>query len=213
MITYFVDLDGTIVDPKAGMVGSFRRALQELGYDDLASGDLDWIIGPPVIGSFETLLGSGGQAGEALRRYRHHYSVGNGLFDFSIYPGVLESIAGLRTEGQVIVCTMKPMALAEPILARLKLSVGLVGADLDGEIREKGQILRRAVQDLAVDPVDCLVIGDRGSDMAAARKTGMRGLGVAWGYGTPAELRDAGAHDVCHNPVDLAPTARRVMRA
>lgn len=212
MITYFVDLDGTIVDPKGGMVGSFRRALQELGYDDLASGDLNWIIGPPVIASFETLLGAGGQAGEALRRYRHHYSVGNGLFDFSVYPGVLDSIAGLRAAGQVFVCTMKPMVLAEPILARLQLSVGLFAADLDGEIREKGQILRRALQDLAVDPIDCLVIGDRGSDMAAARQTGMRGLGVAWGYGTSAELRDAGAHDVCHDPVDLARAARRVMR-
>jgi len=211
MITYLVDLDGTLIDPKAGMVGAFRKALRELGRDDLASGGLDWIIGPPVIGSFETLLGSRGEAGEALRRYRRHYSAGGALFDFSVYPGAIEAVAALRASGQVYVCTMKPESLAGPILASLDMPVGLFGADLDGAIREKGQVLRRAVDELAADPSLCLVIGDRGSDMAAALEAGMPGLGVTWGYGTPAELRASGARALCHSPADLAQAARDLM--
>jgi phosphoglycolate phosphatase len=213
MVFYFVDLDGTIIDPKAGMVDSFRKALQETGYGDLASRDLDWIIGPPVISSFEALLGSSSQAKEALRRYRHHYAVGDGLFDFQIYPGVLEAVTDLRADGQVFICTMKPTAFAGRILERLGICDSLLGADLDGEIRQKDQILQRAVHDLVADPADCLVIGDRGTDMAAARRTGMRALGVTWGYGTPAELGDAGAHDLCHRSADLAQAARRALRA
>jgi phosphoglycolate phosphatase len=212
MITYFVDMDGTIVDPKPGMVSAFRRALREMGRYDLASGDLDWIIGPSVISSFTTLLRQGDQAREALRRYRSYYAPDGLLFDFSIYPGVLDSIADLRKEGQVFVCTMKPAVLAEQILGKLGLSVGLFGADIGGEISAKDQILGRAVRELTVNPIDCLVIGDRGSDMTAALKTGMRALGVTWGYGTAAELRDAGAHYLCRSPDDLSRAARAAIR-
>jgi phosphoglycolate phosphatase len=207
MTVFFVDLDGTIIDPKAGMVGSFRQALQNIGCGDLAMRNLDWIIGPPVIGSFEKVLRNRRQAEEAMRLYRLYYTVSGQLFDFSVYPGVLAALAALSAEGQVFICTMKPEALAKPILEKLGLSFGLFGADLDGEIRRKEQLLQRAVDQLAVDPADCLVIGDRGADMAAARGTAMRALGVTWGYGSAIELVDAGAHTLCDDPVALVRTA------
>jgi phosphoglycolate phosphatase len=207
MPVFFVDLDGTIIDPKAGMVGSFRRALQNIGCSDLAKGNLDWIIGPPVLGSFEKILRNRRQAEEAMRQYRLHYTPGGDLFDFTVYSGALEALAGLASIGDVFICTMKPEALAKPILERLQLSISLFGADLDGEIRLKEQILLRAVKEIAVDPADCLVVGDRGSDMTAARNTAMRAVGVTWGYGTATELVDAGAHALCNDPATLVATA------
>lgn len=203
MGSYFVDLDGTIIDPKSGMIGAFRRALQEMGYDDLASADLDWVIGPPVISSFVTLLRKRNEAEEALRIYRQHYTVDGLLLKFSVYPNILEAIAELQDTGQVFICTMKPTVLAESILAELDLRVGLFGADLNGHIDAKDKILDRAISELAIDPAACLVIGDRGSDMTAAGKSGMLALGVTWGYGTAAELSHAGAQALCHSPESL----------
>lgn len=208
MDNYFVDLDGTIIDPKSGMIGAFRQALREIGYHDLASGDLDWVIGPPVISSFAALLQKREQAQDALRIYRRLYSPDGLLFDFSIYPDVLDAIAELHAMGQVFICTMKPTALAESILAKLGLTVKLFGADLDGEIKTKDTILDHAIRELAVHPSKCLVIGDRASDMTAAGKTGMLALGVTWGYGTAAELRDAGADALCSSPRDLSQIAK-----
>ena len=213
MASYLVDLDGTIIDPKAGLLASVRGALRAVGRGDLASRDLDWMIGPPVIASLRTLLGDGSGADEALGIYRRHYATSERLLDFSVYPGVLASLAALRDEGQMCICTMKPSAFAVQILAELNLPDALFGVDLDRETPTKDVLLRQAVRELSLDPSECLVIGDRGSDMAAARETGMRALGVTWGYGAAAELRDAGAHDLCQSPVDLARAARRLMSA
>lgn len=207
MGSYFVDLDGTIIDPKSGMIGAFRLALREMGYDDLASADLDWIIGPPVITSFVALLRNRKEAEEALRIYRQHYTRDGLLLKFSVYPNILSAIAELQDTGQVFICTMKPTVLAESILAELGLSVGLFGADLHGKIDAKDKILDRAVSELAVNPAACLVIGDRGSDMTAAAKSGMLALGVTWGYGTATELCNAGAHALCHSPECLSQIA------
>jgi phosphoglycolate phosphatase len=200
MGTFFVDLDGTIIDPKSGMIGAFRKALREGGHHDLALTNLDWVIGPPVISSFATLLPKREQSEQALKRYRSHYQPHGSLFDFSVYPGMLAAIAELRDLGRVFICTMKPTILAEPILAKLGIASGLFGADLDGAIRSKEEILGHAVQQLALNPSECVVIGDRGSDMAAAGKTAMRALGITWGYGTATELSVAGAHALCHSP-------------
>jgi phosphoglycolate phosphatase len=208
---YFVDLDGTIIDPKSGMVGAFRRALREMGYDNLAAGDLDWVIGPPVITSLVTLLRKPKEAEEALRIYRKHYTPEALLLKFSVYPYILSAIAELQDMGRVFICTMKPTVLAESILAELGLTVGLFGADLDGKITSKDTILDRAVRELAVNPAACLVIGDRGSDMTAAGKTGMLALGVTWGYGTSAELCNAGAQALCHSPESLSQIARDLL--
>lgn len=41
------------------------------------------------------------------------------------------------------------------------------------------------------------MIGDRSHDVVGARSNGMTAIGVLYGYGSEAELRDAGAHHIC----------------
>ena len=43
------------------------------------------------------------------------------------------------------------------------------------------------------DRSDILMVGDRFYDIQAAREVGIDSLGVLYGYGSEAELRDAGA--------------------
>jgi phosphoglycolate phosphatase len=47
------------------------------------------------------------------------------------------------------------------------------------------------------------MIGDTAYDMTMAVNAGVRGLGVDWGYHTPAELADAGAAAVARDPAHL----------
>jgi phosphoglycolate phosphatase len=213
MGSFFVDLDGTIIDPKSGMIGAFRKALRENGHHHLASADLDWVIGPPVISSFAKLLPEPEQAAVAFKYYRSYYRPDGLLFDFSLYPGMIAAVSDLHSMGQLFICTMKPAILAEPILAKLGISARLFGADLHGAIKSKAQLLDQAMNELAINPSESVVIGDRGSDMAAAISTGMLALGVTWGYGNADELSDAGAHALCHSPADLARTASDMLQA
>ena len=43
-----VDLDGTLVDPKPGLIGSVQYALEKLGRPVPPAEDLLWLIGPPL---------------------------------------------------------------------------------------------------------------------------------------------------------------------
>jgi len=52
-----VDLDGTLVDPKPGLIGSIQYALGKLGVPVPPANDLLWMIGPPFRVSFPKLLG------------------------------------------------------------------------------------------------------------------------------------------------------------
>jgi phosphoglycolate phosphatase len=48
------------------------------------------------------------------------------------------------------------------------------------------------------------MIGDREFDVLAAKRNGIRTVGVTWGYGSNAELQAAGAAALCDAPSDLA---------
>ena len=54
--TLLLDLDGTLVDPAPGILGSVRDALSALGADPPETDDLKWVIGPPIRESFRRLL-------------------------------------------------------------------------------------------------------------------------------------------------------------
>jgi len=55
----------------------------------------------------------------------------------------------------------------------------------------------------ALDPIACVMIGDRGHDMRAAGVNRVRALGVLWGYGSREELLDAGAGALIAVPDEL----------
>ncbi|MHB1652289.1 MAG: HAD hydrolase-like protein [Desulfitobacteriaceae bacterium] len=50
------DLDGTLTDPKAGITRSVQYALRKLGRPIPEARQLEWVIGPPLSGSFARLL-------------------------------------------------------------------------------------------------------------------------------------------------------------
>ena len=48
--------------------------------------------------------------------------------------------------------------------------------------------------------------GDRHHDVAGAHANGVAAIGVEWGYGSRAELEDAGADWICEHPDDVTLT-------
>ena len=53
----FFDLDGTLTDPMVGITGSIQYALDKLGVAVPETHELTWCIGPPLVESFERLIG------------------------------------------------------------------------------------------------------------------------------------------------------------
>lgn len=70
----------------------------------------------------------------------------------------------------------------------------VAGPGLDGSRRHKADVITDALTELAL-PADSgvVMIGDRNYDVTGAHRAGLPCIGVAWGYGSAAELRAAGA--------------------
>ena len=203
----FFDLDGTLTDPKPGICGSVQFALTELGLEPPSQDDLEWVIGPPMIESLRKLVGE--RADEGLRLYRLRYGE-TGLFENRVYDGIPDLLQDLKADGwRLYVATSK----ARPYALRIVEHFGLApffletyGSGLDGSLQHKDALLAHALADAQVDPVGAIMIGDRKFDVLGAGANGLRTIGVAWGYGSRAELEEAGAAAVVSAPAEVPAT-------
>ncbi|MDP1585845.1 MAG: HAD family hydrolase [Bradyrhizobium sp.] len=203
MTTIYFDLDGTLTDPKSGITRSIQYALGKLDWPIPPVDELTWCIGPPLRSSMKKLLGSDELADRAVTLYRERFS-DVGLFENEVYPGIEDTLSALARSGRrMFVATSKAHVFAERIIDHFKLRTyfeRVFGAELDGTRSDKTDLLRHALQSMGIDPSQAMMIGDRSFDMVGARSNGMTAVGVLYGYGSEAELRDAGAHHVCATP-------------
>lgn len=200
------DLDGTLSDPKLGITRSIQHALRELGRPVPTADDLTWCIGPPLLGSFKQLLGSRKEAEKALLLYRERFTE-TGLYENELYPGIAAALFGLKSSGRrMFVATSKPKAFADRIIEHFGLSPyfeAIYGSEFDGTRSDKSELLGWVVAQERLNPAKTVMVGDRSHDIAGGRKNGIATLGVLYGYGTMAELLEAGADDLCQSPTDL----------
>ena len=94
------------------------------------------------------------------------------------------------------------MDFAEQILAMFGLRSHFAfvsGGDIG--VR-KHQQLEQLLANGAVT-LDAVMIGDRATDIAAARTNGLRGVGVLWGHGSREELEGAGPERLLERPEEL----------
>ena len=117
-------------------------------------------------------------------------------------PEVLESLADRYRRA---VATTKPAEYARPILEALGLLDFLdavLGSPLHPMRSEpKSGTIGRALEALGVS--GAAMVGDRHFDVVGGRAPGLFTVGVTWGAGTEAELREAGADAIVYSPGEL----------
>lgn len=207
-----LDLDGTLIDPKAGILGSIQHALRMMGQDPPPLDTLHWAIGPPLRSTFARLLGPE-HAETAVAHYRQRYRDG-AMYDCEVYAGIREALAELASAGhRLLIVTAKPHVFARPIASRMGLSPwihAVYGPELDGTHDNKADLLAHVLAAEGIPADRAVMVGDRQFDMLAAAANGVPGVGVTWGYGSAAELQAAGALQLCHEPAGLLPAARLI---
>jgi len=200
MQTIYFDLDGTLTDPKPGITGSIQYALKKLGLAVPSQDELTWCIGPPLHASLKALTGSDLLADQALLLYRERFSE-VGLFENTPYPDIHDTLAAVAETGaRMFVATSKPAVYATRIVDHFGMTPyfeRVFGSELDGTRVDKRDLLRYALEESKIDAASAIMIGDRSHDVVGARTNGMTAIGVLYGYGSEAELRDAGAHHIC----------------
>ena len=201
------DLDGTLTDSNEGILKSLVYAIERIGYE--VPEDTNRFLGPPIRQSFTEFLGmDAGQVEEAVGIFRERYST-VGLFENRVYEGVPEMLERLKNSGKrLMVATSKPRVYAERILERFGLAPYFEvtgGAELDGTRDYKDEVIEYVLAKAGItDRSRVLMIGDRYNDVAGAHKTGLKCMGVLWGYGSQEELSQAGADFITETPQTAA---------
>lgn len=202
------DLDGTLVDPRPGIVGCLRRTLAELGRKPPPPDELNWCIGPPLRRIFARLLATDDERAlaEAIRVYRVCYAA-EGIHQCTPYPGIAALLDDLRARGYTLrLATSKARPYAVQVLAEQRLAAAfsaVYGPDMDGRRADKAELLAHLLAREGLPGETCLMIGDREHDVLGARANGIRVAGVTWGYGGEAELLAAGADYLLHDVAAL----------
>jgi len=203
------DLDGTLTDPKPGIVRCMKYALDKLGAPCPADEVLASCIGPPLRGTFAALLETSDRSliERAVALYREPYG-DTGLFENHVYAGVTQMLDHARlVASAAFVATLKPSVYAHRIVRRLGLEpyfAGVYGPELEGRFDDKADLLAHLLATENVSPERAVMIGDRAGDIVGARANGVRSIGVLWGYGSESELVDARADGLCASPGELA---------
>ncbi|MCB1357677.1 MAG: HAD hydrolase-like protein [Maritimibacter sp.] len=209
MTPVFLDLDGTLTDPRPGITRSIVHALVEMGHDAPDPDSLTWAIGPALIDSFARL--GVAEPEVALGHYRARYTA-VGLFENRVYSGIPEALAQMRDAGhRLFVATAKPHAYARRITAHFGLAQYFeaeFGPELDGTRNDKAELLAFARETLGLGAAHAVMVGDRMHDHRAAHAAGMAALAVRWGYGDDSEHSEADA--ICDTPHGLAEAVRQL---
>ena len=207
------DLDGTLTDPRVGIVRSIRHALEGLGHPGPPDDVLAGFIGPSLRGTFAVLLETSdrGLIERAMTLYRERFG-DVGLFENEVYAGIPEMLSGFPPS-RSFVATAKPTVFARRIIDHFGLAghfTRVYGAELGNRFDDKADLLAHLLVAERLAPESAVMIGDRGVDVIAAKANGIRSIGVLWGYGSEPELVAAGAHGLCGTPLELAACLARM---
>ena len=189
--TVVYDLDGTLADTAADLMGALNAVLAREG------------MAPLPVEKAKTLLGSGGRAlikrgfaasgreltpmklealfGDFLAFYNAHITDSTRL-----YPGVKPGLAAFQRAGwRQAICTNK-MAASARLLTR-KLGVAdrfdfICGQDSFGVGKPDPKPLIGAIAACGGDRSSAVMVGDSVTDIRTARAAGLPVIAVDWGY-------------------------------
>jgi phosphoglycolate phosphatase len=197
------DLDGTLVDSLDDIAAALVRAMADRGLAAPARAQVREWIGGGARTLVERAVAK--EHVEAVfERFRVHYAEAP-VVDTRVFDGlgaVLDRMAGVVA---LAVVTNKPHELAVRIADRLLAPwpfAVVSGARPGVPLKPSPEMALAVAAELGVPPGACALVGDAGTDIAAAEAAGMMSVGVTWGYRPRAEL--ASARLVVDTPAELA---------
>jgi len=195
MLNIIWDLDGTLADSEADILGYLELSLREASVDITAK--LKPLrIGPPIDimlnEAFPPGMLSDEKIAEVVANYRRLYD--NSGFPTTVPFDGIEEIISDSTNFTHHIITNKPNPASERIIKKLgwtdKIKI-LKAQFADRAMRKtKTELFSELIAEIGADKSTFVGIGDVKGDCAAAKNNGITAVGVLWGAGTMEELVD-----------------------
>lgn len=207
---FIFDLDGTLIDSLADIAESINRMLDARGYPRCQQEVFKQMVGDGMEKLVERALPQDVR-NEALikvcvEEYRAHYDT---LWNAQTrpYPGIVEMLKTLQARGMKLgVISNKAHRFTVPMTEHF------FGADVfDHILGQRMEVPRKPAPDgahematfLGLRTDEMAYVGDSGIDMQFAKSSGMRAVGVRWGFRSEAELIECGADVLLSSPAEL----------
>lgn len=192
------DLDGTLVDSRTGIEHTLRLTLEACHKPLASDHDLSWCIGSSLWKIFEHYLETTNREvlDHAVATYRHIYRDGP-MFEYTVYPGVVDALAELHRLGaRIVVATAKAHEYAREVISTSPFASSIhhvYGSELDGTNVEKQDLIRHVLRTEGRASHEAIMVGDRHHDIQGAVANGVPCIAVAYGYGNVDEFTYADA--------------------
>jgi phosphoglycolate phosphatase len=192
--TILFDLDGTLTDPRKGILNSFDHALKRMHITEKNRKEMISLIGPPLQHSFRYRYHLQGDAVDLAVAYYREYFGEKGLYENTMYHGIPELLSGLKHAGKkILLASTKADIYADRILTHFKIHDYfdyLSCAAFNGSRIDKGEIIAHALDGAGiVDKHQAVMVGDRKFDINGAKQNGIASIAVYYGFGTKEELK------------------------
>ncbi len=199
------DLDGTLTDSGPGIIDCAVRTFTRYGVPVPTYEELRTIVGPPLHDSLRRFGIRDEDIKDATTCYRAFYKT-VGKYNNTPYPGVQQLLSQLKDSGcNLYVATSKPEDMAIDIMEHFELAPyfeKICGASHDSSRISKDRVIAYLLEQIG-GPQDAVMVGDTVYDVKGAAAHSIPTIGVAWGYGDPQDMLDAGATSIAQNPQDL----------
>jgi len=183
-----LDLDGTLLDSKLGILESFSRAVESV-FPGLALDASQVPVGPPIRQLCKAVFPglSESDVERVARAYRAHYD-SQGCLNTRLYDGAREVLSRCAESGRSLdVATNKPLGVATATLARFNINGffrSVVAVDsIQPPFASKTEIIRYLLKTHRMELGRTVYVGDTAEDAAAARTCGIGFVWAAYGYG------------------------------
>jgi phosphoglycolate phosphatase len=189
--TIVFDLDGTLVDTAPDLINALNFILDREGLPAVPLASARNMIGAGARKLIERGLELEGRAASVpdvtrltadfIDYYAAHIADASRPFD-----GLEAALDELAARGyRLAVCTNKLEWLSKRLLDELGLSLrfaAICGADTFGVAKPDPAILRQTIARAGGNPSAAIMVGDAGTDVGVARRTGVPVIGVSFGY-------------------------------
>jgi phosphoglycolate phosphatase len=203
------DLDGTLVDTAPDLISSLNRALNIYGFDDVRHETIKPFISygaAAMIDHCHPLIADGLKA-DILETMLNHYQ--NNIAEHTVFfRGMSDTLESIEARGlKWGVVTNKRECFTNPLMAALNLTgraACIISGDSTAHPKPHPEPMLAACKQAAVNPKECVYIGDAQHDITAGKNVQMKTLAALYGYLKPGDTPETwGADALIESPEQI----------
>ena len=203
------DLDGTLLNTIEDLSDAVNYMLNQFGYKTFSVEEYKYKVGNGMPKLMERSLPEDKRTPqdikEALDVFMPYYSE-HKMDKTAAYEGIIDLLKSLKEKGIKTAIVTNKAHKAACDLAKEVFS-GLfdtVCGQKDGvPTKPDPASVYTTIQQLGVNAKECLFVGDSGVDMQTAKNSGIKAVGVLWGFRKADELVSNGADEIINTPSEL----------